>query len=646
MHNTIVLVVIGMMHLIGIHILLLCRTYSVQEVVEIIQNCGRDIDKIFIEPPEATVLTDEDSADEDTGGLIDNLTGRQLRAGADVVFADRSTVDVIANDDNDEDDEPHSANDDLSDVDLPDHSPIPPPSSHARKRKLKERKDSMKHPKAASIWTQDDLAVLDSLFPEADYTAVRFLSPVDLFELLFSDDVWKLMVCECTRYALFLNCADPKVTIEEMKVFISILIVSGYNVLPGKRFYWESSTDVRNELIYKSMRRDRFIQIMRFMHFADNTQPDTSDKMWKLRPLMTLMKRNFQQHFRPTKQLSYDESMVPYYGRHSCKQFIRGKPIRFGYKVWCLNTCAGYLVNFEVYQGKNPNANLQYEETFGKCSAPLMQMIDDFAPHIQQLPFNFYFDNLFTGINLLKELKKRGYGATGTMRENRIPKECPVTAKKTLLKHPRGFVEFANNQDDGVIIARWVDNSVVTMASTIHGMMPASSVQRYSQAQKKIVAVARPCLFTAYNQAMGGTDRMDENISTYRIGIRGKKWWWPIFTWILDAAMHNAWILGKGAGSNMPQLEFKRQVAQTYLQRYGTMPKSAGRPSTSRVSSLRDSRVSDDIRFDDRGHLVIAIADGKRRRCAGGNCLSVVRTECQKCGVGLCVPCFVPFHTQ
>ena len=54
------------------------QIYSVQEVVEIINNRGEDIDRIYIEPPEATVLTDEDSADEDTGGLIDNLTGRQL----------------------------------------------------------------------------------------------------------------------------------------------------------------------------------------------------------------------------------------------------------------------------------------------------------------------------------------------------------------------------------------------------------------------------------------------------------------------------------------------------------------------------------------------------------------------------------------
>ena len=39
--------------------------------------------------------------------------------------------------------------------------------------------------------------------------------------------------------------------------------------------------------------------------------------------------------------------------------------------------------------------------------------------------------------------------------------------------------------------------------------------------------------------------------------------------------------------------------------------KCPGRPSTSKASTLHDSRVSDDIRFDGRD-LVIATADGKR----------------------------------
>ena len=52
---------------------------------------------------------------------------------------------------------------------------------------------------------------------------------------------------------------------------------------------------------------------------------------------------------------------------------------------------------------------------------------EDLAAPLQLL----LWQPVYTGINLLKELKKRGYRATGTKRENRITKECPVAAKKT-----------------------------------------------------------------------------------------------------------------------------------------------------------------------------------------------------------------------
>lgn len=40
--------------------------------------------------------------------------------------------------------------------------------------------------------------------------------------------------------------------------------------------------------------------------------------------------------------MSYDESMIKYYGSQPCKQFIRRKPIGVGYKMWLLNTTSGY----------------------------------------------------------------------------------------------------------------------------------------------------------------------------------------------------------------------------------------------------------------------------------------------------------------
>jgi DNA excision repair protein ERCC-6 len=40
---------------------------------------------------------------------------------------------------------------------------------------------------------------------------------------------------------------------------------------------------------------------------------------------------------------STDESVVPYFDCHGCKQYIWGKPIWFGYKFWCGATRLGYI---------------------------------------------------------------------------------------------------------------------------------------------------------------------------------------------------------------------------------------------------------------------------------------------------------------
>lgn len=55
---------------------------SVQEVLDILHGDGRptrptpQAEAVFIAPPEPAVLTDEDSGDEDGGGVPDNLNPR------------------------------------------------------------------------------------------------------------------------------------------------------------------------------------------------------------------------------------------------------------------------------------------------------------------------------------------------------------------------------------------------------------------------------------------------------------------------------------------------------------------------------------------------------------------------------------------
>ena len=64
---------------------------------------------------------------------------------------------------------------------------------------------------------------------------------------------------------------------------------------------------------------------------------------------------------------------------------------------------------------------------------------------------------------------------------------------------------------------------------------------------------------------MGGTDRMDQNVNAYRIAVRGKKWWWPLFTWLVDVCVQNAWILSICAGKNIDLLGFRREIVMSYL---------------------------------------------------------------------------------
>lgn len=59
-------------------------------------------------------------------------------------------------------------------------------------------------------------------------------------------------------------------------------------------------------------------------------------------------------------------------------------------------------------------------------------MLEDLPEFKKKLPYSLYMDNLFTRLNVLNYFKYLGYLAIGTIRQNRIPKNCPLTEKKNM----------------------------------------------------------------------------------------------------------------------------------------------------------------------------------------------------------------------
>jgi hypothetical protein len=74
-----------------------------------------------------------------------------------------------------------------------------------------------------------------------------------------------------------------------------------------------------------------------------------------------------------------------------------------------------------------------------------------------------------------------------------VPKDRLLPSKKYMMKK-RGSFESRVCREDGMVITRWVDNAVVTMAYTGQGTLPTANVQRYSQSEKKLIHVNRPCI--------------------------------------------------------------------------------------------------------------------------------------------------------
>ena len=115
------------------------------------------------------------------------------------------------------------------------------------------------------------------------------------------------------------------------------------------------------------MSRNRLLEIKSFLHVADSQSLSESRMMAEVEPLYGFLNEKIQQFGIAHQDLSIDKSMVPYFGRHSCKQFIRAKPIRFGYKLWVLASATGVPYKIEIYQGRtNHGSNEPFVHVLSK----------------------------------------------------------------------------------------------------------------------------------------------------------------------------------------------------------------------------------------------------------------------------------------
>ena len=135
-----------------------------------------------------------------------------------------------------------------------------------------------------------------------------------------------------------------------MRLFLTMLLLTGYNQLPLRKMYWENSSDVLNTTTSNAMSRDFFEKMLSVLHMSDNNKLDKSSKHVKVKSFYNPIVHRCVE-FRPNSENHLvDESMLPYYSRNNSKQQTQNKPKRSGFKMWVLAETLGYVVNFDPYQ--------------------------------------------------------------------------------------------------------------------------------------------------------------------------------------------------------------------------------------------------------------------------------------------------------
>lgn len=144
------------------------------------------------------------------------------------------------------------------------------------------------------------------------------------------------------------------------------------------------------------MPRTRFDWLLGNIH--DSLQPKRGelnyDKLYKIRPLLSISSKTFANFYKPSKNISVDESMIRFKGRSSLRQYMPNKPIKRGYKMWVWASESGYIDEFQIYTGK---VGERTETNLGS------RVVTDLTKTLLTGHYVVYFDNYFLSLPLLNQ---------------------------------------------------------------------------------------------------------------------------------------------------------------------------------------------------------------------------------------------------
>lgn len=474
---------------------------------------------------------------------------------------------------------------------------------------------------------------------------IEDLSSLEVFRLFLTDDILEDIVRETNRYALQCLQKDlrPKsrarkwkpTTGPEILKFLGIIIIMGIVNLPDIHFYWsEKKNDIYNvPLIKSAMPRDRFLLLLRFVHFANNEdiRPDMPNRrLHKVGEVLDKLNRNFKATVTPGRRLVVDESKLLFRGRLVFRQFDPSKRHRYGIKLYKLCTDSSYTLVIMVYVGEG---TVHVNPGQLHSHAVVMKLAEDYLDAGRTL----YVDNYYSGVSLAEDLLTRETYVCGTLRRDRRGLPTPLISRQLKKGESDGMI-----CQHGVRLVKWEDRRTVLMLTTVptHSQ-DMRETGRISRRPDIFEPEMKPVPVLEYNEAKKGIDVADQLLSYYCPNRKGIKWYRKlVLSALTGIAVTNTHVAMKLSGVKVPLLQTTEEIGRGLIDLVlpGPVQNGGRHKMQARAGSLaKQGRRCSRCFKKARRHFGRGQASAKAKK---------VLTYCPQCpkSPSLCLPCFNKMH--
>jgi len=424
----------------------------------------------------------------------------------------------------------------------------------------------------------------------------------------------------------------PDITLSDMMTFIALALQMGHNLRDTLHDYWSRLRQLHTPFYGEIMSRDRFLHILRFLHFADNSlrldQCEEYDLLWKLWPIFDTLNQAYAKFYNPSEHLAVGEVIVKLQDEVIFRQYIPKKRKSVRIRIYKLCDESGYTYDMSMYVGQD---SCSATDNMTAAHATIRHL----TRRVEGLGHKIFMDKFFSSPTLFDDLETRKINSCGTVRAN--TKDLPPDFGPKNLKLKRGDIRVRTRGSLTALV--WKDRQEVYMLSNMD--QPPAEGNLCDNRNHPVT----PRIVKRYNWHMGYVNSSDRMANGYSISRHTFKWTTKLFFHLLDLTVLNSWILLSSCGAKYSHRDFRLLLVRNLIEEAG---RSQDRPTPSLVGRP-SAGASNVTRLESRHnqHWPAKCSQLRCRLCSARGVRKSTTYKCAKCDVGLCVvPCFAEYHTQ